>query len=110
MFDMFGMMDKLKKLKSATEEAKKRLDAMTLEATSINGWVKILITGNKQVKDITLSEDFLKQDAAVISEHLVKTMNEALQNADMANKTEIKNATAGLIPNIPGVDLSSLGM
>lgn len=110
MFDMFGMMDKLKKLKSATEEAKQRLDSMMIETTSENGWVKVLITGSKQVKNISLSEDFLKQDTTTINDVTAKTINEALQNADLAAKTEMKSATAGLIPNIPGVDLSSLGM
>ena len=110
MFDMFGIMDKLNKLKSATEETKRRLDILSVEATSANGWVKVECTGNKVIKDIQLSPELLKQDADQISDYLVNTINEVLRNADLMSKMEMKKATEGLMPNIPGVDLSQLGL
>ena len=39
---------------------------------------------------------------------VVAAVNKAMEEADIAAKEELKKATEGLLPNIPGMDLSNL--
>ena len=109
--DMFGIMGKLGDLKKAAEEAKKKLAGMTVEATSSDGSIKVICFANKQVKDISfLAGDEETALTPMNNSALIQTLNEALNKADELTKSEMKKATSGLIPNIPGLDLSQFGL
>jgi len=54
--DMMGMMGKLKETQQKVEETKKRLDTVTLEETVANGLIKVTITANRKIKDVSIDE------------------------------------------------------
>ena len=108
--DIFGMMDKLNKAKEAIKETNEKLDQMRVECTSAGGFVKVVSTGNKEIRDIELSHGALALDKDQLQDYLVNTMNEALRLATEMKTSETKRATEGLIPNIPGFDLGALGL
>src|SRR4051812_43149347 len=100
---MFGdMMDKLQQMKQMMDEAKQRLDTITLTAEAENGAVKIIISGNRQVKDIKISEDVM-HDKEALEELLVVAMNRAIEQADKVNEAEMGSSAKTFLPGgFPG--------
>jgi len=47
-------------------------------------------------------------DKLVVQDLVVAAVNKAMEEADIKAKEELKKSTDGLIPNIPGLDLSSM--
>ena len=100
---MFGdMMGKLQEAQQKAEETKKRLDTVYLSEESAGGKVKITISGNREIKDITI-DDSLMEDAEELSDHLVIAMNKAIKKATEMNEREMQAAASGML-NMPGMD------
>lgn len=109
MFDLFGMMDKIQKLKGAVEETKERMDRTEVQGQSQNSLITVVATGNKHIKDISIDASLLHPDQKeALEDFVVAAVNDALKNAHRTNKEAMKQATEGLIPNIPGLDLSRI--
>ena len=107
MFDLFGMMDKIGKLKYAVEDVKNKTDRMTVSASGQEDGVQVVTSVSKKLQSITINEDLLKpENKALLEEAILNTVNNALREAHRTYKEEFKKGTDGLIPNIPGVDLS----
>ncbi len=108
MFDLFGMMDKLQKLKGAAEETKERMGRTEVMGSSSDDKIKVVSTGTKTIKNIEIDASLLTpENKEMIEDLLINAVNAALQNAHRLNKEEMKKSTDGLIPNIPGLDLSN---
>jgi nucleoid-associated protein EbfC len=72
--------------------------------------VKTTVNGNRQVLKIEIEEALLKpSDKDILQDLIVAATNKALLDVDVLIKDELKKNTEGLIPNIPGLDLSGLG-
>ena len=109
MFDLFGMMDKIQKLKAAAEETKERMSRTEVSGESSDQLIKVISTGNKQIKNIEIDSSLLTADnKEMLEDLLTNAVNNALQAAHRLNKEEMKKSIDGLIPNIPGLDLGSL--
>jgi len=71
--DMMGMMGKLKETQEKVEATKKSLDHVLLEESSSDNLLKVQITANRQIKEITIDESLL-QDREQLEDYLVLTM------------------------------------
>ncbi len=61
--------------------------------------VKITITGNKQIKDVSIADSLLKvEDKEMLEDLLLAAMNEAIQKADAQSAQSLKGLADGLIP------------
>jgi DNA-binding protein YbaB len=47
-------------------------------------------------------------DKAVLQDLVIAAVNKAADEADILAKEELKKSTEGLLPNIPGLDLSGI--
>ncbi|HWB64554.1 MAG TPA: YbaB/EbfC family nucleoid-associated protein [Chitinophagales bacterium] len=96
-----GFLDQMKQLmeiKQKMEEVKKRLD--TIEVDAENDYVKVVATGNRKIKDITI----LKMDDQLTLEAKLKSaVNEALDKSDNIMQSEMMGATKGMMPDMPGL-------
>lgn len=107
MFDLFGMMDKLNKLKDAVSDVKAKCDRLTVTASGDQDAVTVVSSVNKHIQSVTLNADFLKpENKEMLEQALLNTVNNALREAHRTYKEEFKKGTDGLIPNIPGLDIS----
>jgi len=107
MFDLFGMMDKIGKLKEAVEDVKTKCDGISVRATSADGRVTVVASANKHIREVRIESDALqKSSAAELEAAVLSAVNDTLREAHRTYKSEFKQATEGLIPNIPGLDLS----
>ena len=86
--DMMGMMNKLKEAQEKVEATKKRLDTVLVDEQSNDGLLKITITANREVKNISI-DDQLLEDKEQLEDYLVLTMNKAIEKATKINEAEI---------------------
>ena len=102
--DFMGMMGKLKETQAKIEETRKRLDTVYIEETSPNDKVKIVMTANREIKSITLSEP-LPDDKEELEDYLVVTLNKAIQKASSVQEAELGAVAKEGMPDIPGLNL-----
>lgn len=100
---MMGMMGKLKETQQKVEATKKRLDTVTLEESSPEGLVQVVITANRLVKEIKIDEELLK-DKDQLEDYLIIALNKAIDKATQVNETELAAVAKEGMPNIPGMD------
>ena len=110
MFDMLGMMGKIKEAQSRLKTMKEKLGTVSVVGESGGGMVKATVNGNRQVLKIEIEDSLFKpSDKDLVQDLIVASVNKAMQDIDVIIKDEMKKNTEGLLPNIPGLDLSSLG-
>jgi DNA-binding YbaB/EbfC family protein len=90
----FDQMKQLKELQDKMEEAKKRLEAIEVDAA--NDYVKVTVTGNRKVKNI---EIYKLEDKLTLEGKIQSALNEAMAKADNVMQSEMM----GAMPKIPGL-------
>lgn len=98
------MLGKLNEMQQKMEEVKKRLDTIEVEGEAGDGKVKVLVTANKKVLDITVDDSLLnKESKDELQDLITVALNRALENADNVAESEMKAITGDLLPNLPGL-------
>jgi DNA-binding YbaB/EbfC family protein len=109
MFDMMKMMGKMKEVQARIKEAQDNLVRVEAHGESGAGLVKATVNGKKQLVAIDIDPSLLKVDDKIILQDLiVAAVNKANEEAEVLAKEEIRKSTEGLLPNIPGLDLSGM--
>ena len=109
MFDMMKMMGKMKEVQQKMKEAQDSLVHVKASGEAGGGMVRATVNGKKQVIALDIDPLILKADDKVLVQDLViAAVNKATEEAEVLAKEELKKATEGMLPNIPGMDLSSL--
>jgi DNA-binding YbaB/EbfC family protein len=109
MFDMMKMMGKMKEVQARMKEAQEKLGSITVQGESGAGLVKATVNGKKQVISLEIDPSLLKvEDRIILQDLIVAAVNKGNEEADVAAKEEMRKSTDGLLPNIPGLDLSGL--
>jgi DNA-binding YbaB/EbfC family protein len=109
MFDMMKMMGKMKEVQARIKEAQDNLVRVVAYGESGAGLVKATVNGKKQLVSIDIDSSLLKGDDKIILQDLiVAAVNKANEDADVLAKEELRKSTEGLLPNIPGLDLSGM--
>jgi len=109
MFDMMKMMGKMKEVQARMKEAQENVARLRATAESGAGMVKATVNGKKQVISIDIDESLLKgNDKVILQDLIVAAVNKAQDEVETQAKEEMRKSTDGLIPNIPGLDLSGM--
>lgn len=109
MFDFMGMMGKVKEAQAKIKEAQAKLVLLTAEGESGAGLVKVLVNGERKLLSIQLDESLLSSnDKEMLSDLIVAATNKAMEAIEVKIKQEMKAATEGMLPSIPGMDLGNL--
>ncbi|HNT50863.1 MAG TPA: YbaB/EbfC family nucleoid-associated protein [Cyclobacteriaceae bacterium] len=109
MFDMMKMMGRMKEVQAKIKEAQDNLINVKATGESGGGMVKAIVNGKKQLIALEIDPVILKgEDKMIVQDLVVAAVNKASDEAEILAKEELKKATEGLLPNIPGMDLSSL--
>ncbi|GAB3800251.1 YbaB/EbfC family nucleoid-associated protein [Spirosoma humi] len=109
MMDMFG---KMKEVQSRMKDAQENLSAVTETGESGAGLVKVTVNGLKNVLKIDIDPDLIKSNTAadreMLQDLIVAATNKAMSNVETKAREHLKQATEGLLPNIPGLNLDGL--
>jgi DNA-binding YbaB/EbfC family protein len=109
MFDMMKMMGKMKEVQARVKEAQDNLVNISAHGESGGGMVKATVNGKKQLIALDIDPTILKSDDKIIIQDLVvAAVNKASAEVEILAKEEMRKSTEGLLPNIPGMDLSGL--
>lgn len=109
MFDMMKMMGKVKEVQAKMKEAQENLVHINASGESGGGMVKAIVNGKKMLISLDIDPALLKaDDKMVLQDLVVAAVNKASEEVDFLAKEEIKKSTDGLLPNIPGMDLSNM--
>jgi nucleoid-associated protein EbfC len=109
MFDMMKMMGKVKEAQSKMKEVQDSLVNIKTEGESGGGMVKAIVNGKKQLVDLIIDESlYTPEDKDMLKDLIIAATNIAMDKADILAKEEMKKATEGMLPNIPGLDLSAM--
>ncbi len=101
MFGKLGdMMGKLQEMKQKAEEAKQILDNTLLVVEGASGDVKIEITGNREIKKLSIAAGMQHGSKEELEEQLLLTLNKAINQANTLNEAEMKKAASGLLPGL----------
>lgn len=106
---MMKMMGKMKEVQAKIKEAQDNLVRVQATGEAGGGMVRVVVNGKKQVVSIYIDPTILKaNDKVLVQDLVVAAVNKANEEVEVVAKEEMKKATDGLLPNIPGMDLSSL--
>lgn len=108
MFDMNSIMGKIQEAQESLQKAQENLVNITAEGESGAGMVIAKVNGKRQVIDLVIDDSILsKEDKEMVQDLTIAAINKALENIEPKISEELKNSTSGVIPNIPGFDLSN---
>jgi DNA-binding YbaB/EbfC family protein len=109
MFDMMKMMGKMKEVQARMKEAQENLVKLRANGESGAGMVKATVNGKKQLISIDIDNSlFTADDKTILQDLIVAAVNKASEEADILAKEELRKSTEGLLPNIPGLDLTGM--
>lgn len=109
MIDMMKMMGKMKEVQARMKEAQDNLVHIKAIGESGGGMVKATVNGKKQLIDLDIDPTILKADDKTLVQDLtIAAINKAMDEVEILAREALKKSTEGLLPNIPGMDLSNL--
>jgi nucleoid-associated protein EbfC len=109
MFDMMKMMGKMKEVQARIKEAQDNLVNIRAHGEAGGGMVKATVNGKRQVVALDVDPILLRaEDKIMVQDLTIAAINKASAEAELLAKEELRKSTEGLLPNIPGMDLSSL--
>ena len=99
--NMNNLMKQAQKMQKQMEQVQGEVENKTLEITAGGGAVKVVISGQKQLKEITISPEVVDPDDIEMLQDLVMTaVNEAIRQADEMVNAEMGKITGGMgLPN-----------
>jgi DNA-binding YbaB/EbfC family protein len=109
MLDMMKMMGKVKEVQARLKEAQENLVNVSASGESGGGMVKATVNGKRQLISLDIDPSLLNAtDKSILQDLVIAAVNKASEEAEVLAKEELRKSTEGLIPNIPGMDMSGL--
>ena len=95
--NMNNLMKQAQKMQKQMEEAQKTLQETDYEGTADGGVVKVVVSGNKVVKSVSLAEEVVDpDDIEMLEDLIVAATNEALRAMEDDVQAKMGRLTGGL--------------
>ena len=108
MIDFNSLMGKVQEAQKSMKKAQENLVNIHETADAGAGMVTVKINGAKQVIAVEIDPDIIKiENKEMIQDLIVAATNKALEQIEPKIKAELQKSTSGVIPNIPGFDMSN---
>ena len=99
--NMQDMMAKLQEMQGAVEDSKKRLENIYVKGDALEGKIRFVLDGNRQLKELFIDDEIMKQTPKEeIIQNLIDAFNKAIKDADHVNENEMKNTAFNLFPDM----------
>lgn len=95
------MLGKMGAMQQQMEEIKAKLENISVIGESDNSTCKAVASGNRLIKEITLSEDFIKNASKQeIETAIIQASNRALEQAARVEQSEMSHAAMSILPGL----------
>ncbi|MGO1244429.1 YbaB/EbfC family nucleoid-associated protein [Sphingobacterium sp. JB170] len=92
------MFDKIMQAQQKADEVKKRLDNISVSGEAEGGKVKVIVTANKEVREISVDPEFYAQaDKEELEEIIIVAVNKALAQAENVSQSEMQAVSQDLL-------------
>ena len=93
--DLFS---KLQEAQQKMQEGKQKLASVTFDGEAGDGTVKVSVTGNREVKTISIDDQLLSPERKEeLEDLLITALNRALENAEIKYEEEMKDVAGGML-------------
>ncbi len=99
MTDFNEMLQKAKQMQQKMREAQDQIKNIQVEGVSGGNLVKIILTGDYELKSISISENAKKESQEIINDLIIAAYNNAKENLKKKSSEEISKITGGI--NLP---------
>lgn len=107
--NMQSMMKQVQMMQEKIAQVQAELEQKTVTAESGGGMVKATVNGKHQVLKIEIEKEVISPDEKEMLEDLiVAAVNKANEQAAAMAQEQMKQATNGMLPNIPGMNLPGM--
>tara|TARA_B100001778_G_scaffold259430_1_gene219766 strand:+ start:163 stop:483 length:321 start_codon:yes stop_codon:yes gene_type:complete len=99
MTDFNDMLQKAKQMQQKMKEAQDEIKNIQVEGVSGGNLVKVILSGDYELKSITISESAKKESQEIINDLIIAAYNNAKENLKKKSSQEISKITGGI--NLP---------
>tara|TARA_B100000575_G_scaffold108625_1_gene86459 strand:- start:12 stop:332 length:321 start_codon:yes stop_codon:yes gene_type:complete len=93
------MLQKAKQMQQKMKEAQDEIKNIQVEGVSGGNLVKVILTGDYELKSILISENAKKESQEIINDLIIAAYNNAKENLKKKSSEEISKITGGI--NLP---------
>ena len=99
MTDFSDMLSKAKAVQEKMKEAQDQIKKIEVEGESGGNLVKVILSGDYELKSITISDAAKKENQEIINDLIIAAYNNAKENLKKKSTEELSKVTGGL--NLP---------
>ena len=99
MTDFNDMLQKAKLMQQKMKEAQDEIKNIQVEGVSGGNLVKVILTGDYELKSISISENAKKESQEIINDLIIAAYNNAKENLKKKSSEQISKITGGI--NLP---------
>ena len=99
MTDFNDMLQRAKQMQQKMKEAQDEIKNIQVEGVSGGNLVKVILTGDYELKSITISENAKKESQEIINDLIIAAYNNAKENLKKKTSEEISKITGNI--NLP---------
>ena len=99
MTNFTDMLSKAKAMQDKMKEAQEQIKKIEVEGLAGGSLVKVILTGDYELKSITISEEAKKESQEIINDLIKAAYNNAKENLKKKSADELSKVTGGL--NLP---------
>ena len=96
MTNFSDMLSKAKVMQEKMKEAQDKIKKIEVEGESGGNLVKVILSGDYELKSIIISDDAKKENQEIINDLIIAAYNKAKENLKKKSAEEISKVTGGL--------------
>ena len=96
MTNFSDMLNKAKAMQAKMKEVQDRIKKMEVEGMSGGNLVKIVLTGDYEIKSIKISEEAKNENQEIINDLIIAAFNNAKENLKKKSAEELSKITGGI--------------
>ena len=96
MADFNDMLQKAKQMQEKMKEAQNEIKNIQVEGVSGGNLVKVTLSGDYELRSITISENAKKESQEIINDLIIAAYNNAKENLKKKSSEELSKITGGI--------------